>query len=145
MLVAIGADHAGFALKQHILKVLTEAGHEYHDFGTYDDQSVDYPDYGRAVARAVASGQFDRGIAICSTGIGISIVCNKVRGIRAALCCNSFMARRTREHNDANVLCLGAGIVGPDLAADIVHTFLNTEFSGAERHRRRIDKIEGAF
>ena len=144
MRIAIGADHAGFALKQHILKVLGERGEEYRDFGTHDPQSVDYPDYGRAVAKAVASGEFEQGIAICSTGIGISIVCNKVRGIRAALCCDSFMARRSREHNDANVLCLGAGVVGPDLAADIVNTFLDTPFSRAERHQRRINKIEGA-
>jgi ribose 5-phosphate isomerase B len=141
MRIAIGSDHAGFALKQHLLKILNERGDDVTDFGTHDAQSVDYPDYGKHVARGVANGEFDLGVAICSTGVGISIVCNKVKRVRAALCTDPFVARRTREHNNANVLCLGGGIVGPDLAADILVTFLDTPFSGAERHQRRIDKI----
>lgn len=141
MRIAIGSDHAGFALKQYLLTVLSERGDEYRDLGTHDCQSVDYPDFGREVARAVARGEFERGIAICSTGIGISIACNKVRGIRAALCSDTFSARRSREHNNANVLCLGGDIVGLGLAADIVNAWLDTPFGNGERHQRRIDKI----
>jgi ribose 5-phosphate isomerase B len=139
--IAIGSDHAGFTLKQAIISLLTELGHSYEDCGCYDTGSVDYPDIGRPVAEAVSQGRFDHGILICSTGIGMSIVANKVRGIRAALCPDTFSARRAREHNDANVLCLGEWVVGQGLAREIVTTYLCSEFVGG-RHARRVEKIE---
>lgn len=142
-MIAIGSDHGGLALKKAIMKHLSNRGLEYKDFGTYSEQSCDYPEYGRAVALAVASGECERGIAICGTGIGISIAANKVPGIRAALCGDCFSAEATREHNDANVLALGARVVGEGLALKIVDTFLDTPFSNDERHVRRIAKIEG--
>lgn len=142
-MIAIGSDHGGFALKKAIMKHLSDRGLEYKDFGTYTEDSCDYPDFGRAVALAVASGECERGIAICGTGIGISITANKVRGIRAALCGDCFSAEATRAHNDANVLALGARVVGEGLALKIVDTFLDTPFSNDERHIRRISKIEG--
>ncbi len=142
-MIAIGSDHGGFALKQAVMKHLSDRGLEYKDFGTYSEESCDYPEYGRAVALAVASGECERGIAICGTGIGISIAANKVPGIRAALCGDCFSAEATREHNDANVLALGARVVGEGLALKIVDTFLDTPFSNDERHVRRIAKIEG--
>lgn len=142
-MIAIGSDHGGFALKQAVMKHLRDRGLEYKDFGTYSEESCDYPEYGRAVALAVASGEYERGIAICGTGIGISIAANKVPGIRAALCGDCFSAEATREHNDANVLALGARVVGEGLALKIVDTFLDTPFSNDERHVRRIAKIEG--
>jgi len=141
MRIAIGSDHAGFHLKKEVNKLLEELGHEYHDFGTYSTESCDYPDYALAVAQAVASGDFKRGILICATGIGMSMVANKVLGIRAALCHDVFSAHRSREHNDANVLCLGAEVLGEGLALEIVKTWLNSNFSGGERHRQRVDKI----
>ena len=121
---------------------LDARGLEYKDFGTYSDASCDYPVYGKAVAKAVASGECERGIIICGTGIGISIAANKVHGIRAALCGDCFSAEATRQHNDANVLALGARVVGPGLALKIVDTFLDTPFSNGERHIRRIEMIE---
>lgn len=142
-MIAIGSDHGGFALKQAVMKHLRDRGLEYKDFGTYSEESCDYPEYGRAVALAVASGEYERGIAICGTGIGISIAANKVPGIRAALCGDCFSAEATRQHNDANVLALGARVVGEGLALKIVDTFLDTPFSNDERHVRRIAKIEG--
>ena len=142
-MLAIGSDHGGFELKQAIMKHLTERGEEYKDFGTYTPDSCDYPDYGKAVAKAVASGEYTRGILICGTGIGISISANKVPGIRAALCGDCFSAEATRLHNDANILALGARVVGEGLALKIVDTFLDTPFSNDERHIRRISKIEG--
>lgn len=142
-MIAIGSDHGGFALKQAVMKHLRGRGLEYKDFGTYSEESCDYPEYGRAVALAVASGECERGIAICGTGIGISIAANKVPGIRAALCGDCFSAEATRQHNDANVLTLGARVVGEGLALKIVDTFLDTPFSNDERHVRRIAKIEG--
>lgn len=142
-MIAIGSDHGGFALKKAIMKHLSDRGLEYKDFGTYTEDSCDYPDFGRAVALAVASGECERGIAICGTGIGISITANKVRGIRAALCGDCFSAEATRAHNDANILALGARVVGEGLALKIVDTFLDTPFSNDERHIRRISKIEG--
>ena len=142
-MIAIGADHGGFELKRAIIKHLTKRGFEFKDFGTDSPVSCDYPDYGRAVAEAVAAGQCDRGILICGTGIGISISANKVKGIRAAVCTDCFMAEATRSHNDANILALGARVVGEGLALKIVDTFLDTEFSNDERHIRRIEKIEG--
>ena len=141
-MIAIGSDHGGFRLKQVIMKHLESRGEEYYDFGTYSEESCDYPDYGRAVAEAVANGRFERGILICGTGIGISITANKVHGIRAALCGDCFSAEATRQHNDANILALGARVVGEGLALKIVDTFLDTPFSNDERHIRRIAKIE---
>lgn len=142
-MIAIGCDHGGYALKQEIMKHLAERGLEYKDFGTYSEDSCDYPVYGKAVAHAVADGDCDRGILICGTGIGISITANKVPGIRAALCGDCFSAEATRLHNDANILAMGARVVGAGLALKIVDTFLDTPFSGDERHVRRINMIEG--
>ena len=139
-MIAIGSDHGGFELKQKVIAHLKEQGKEVKDFGTYSLDSCDYPDYGRAVGEAVASGQCEKGIVICTTGIGISITANKVPGIRCALCHNTTTARLTREH--ANVLAIGAAMVGEIVAMDIVDTFFATDFSHGERHQRRIDKIE---
>ncbi|MDD6213479.1 MAG: ribose 5-phosphate isomerase B [Clostridiales bacterium] len=141
-MIAIGSDHGGFALKQEVKAYLEKNGLEYKDFGCYDETSCDYPEIGRMVAHAVADGSCEKGIVICGTGIGISIAANKVKGIRAALCTDCFTAQATREHNDANILALGGRVVGPGLALKIVDTFLNTPFSGEERHMRRIEKIE---
>ena len=141
-MIAIGSDHGGFRLKEAIKQHLEKRGLEYKDCGAYSEDSCDYPVYGRAVARAVASGECDRGIAVCGTGIGISITANKVPGIRAALCGDCFSAEATRLHNDANVLALGARVVGEGLALKIVDTFLDTPFSGDQRHIRRISMIE---
>ncbi|SFK88623.1 ribose 5-phosphate isomerase B [Lachnospiraceae bacterium KH1T2] len=140
--IAIGCDHGGLDLKNAVIAHLEEKGYEVKDFGTYTKESCDYPEFAHAVGKSVASGESDQGIVICTTGIGISIAANKVEGIRAALCTNSLMAKMTRLHNDANVLALGAAIVGEGLAMDIVDTFLTTDFSGEERHMRRIRKIE---
>ena len=128
-MIAIGCDHGGFELKKKIMAHLDARGLEYKDFGTYSDASCDYPIYGKAVAKAVASGECERGIVICGTGIGISITANKVPGIRAALCTDCFMAEATRQHNDANILALGGRVVGDGLALKIVDTFLDTPFS----------------
>ena len=141
-MIAIGSDHGGFDLKEAIIVHLKEQGIELKDYGCYDKNSCDYPIYGRAVAEAVANGECDKGIVICTTGIGISITANKVKGIRCALCADTLTARMTREHNDANVLAIGGGIVGPNLGISIVDAFLNTEFSGEEKHRRRVGLIE---
>ena len=141
-MIGIGSDHGGFELKEAVKKHLEERGLEYKDFGTYTPASCDYPVYGRAVAKAVASGECDRGIIICGTGIGISITANKVKGIRAALCSDCFSAQATREHNDANILAMGARVLGEGLALKIVDTFLDTPFSGDPRHVRRISMIE---
>ena len=141
-MIAIGSDHGGFELKKEVMAHLDARGLEYKDFGTYSDASCDYPVYGKAVAKAVASGECERGIIICGTGIGISIAANKVHGIRAALCGDCFSAEATRQHNDANVLALGARVVGPGLALKIVDTFLDTPCSNGERHIRRIEMIE---
>ena len=142
MKIALGCDHGGYELKQFIMKILEKLGYEYEDFGCYSLESCDYPDFGAAAARAVAEGKCDRGIVICTTGIGISISANKVKGIRCALCSDPLSAKMTRLHNDANMLAMGAGIVGENLALEIVETFLNTPFSGEERHSRRISLIE---
>ena len=139
MRIAVGCDHRGRDLKQIVIKLLTEAKHDYQDFGTNSDEPVDYPDIARQVGEAVAAGQYDFGILICGTGIGMSMAANKVRGIRAALCYNAFAASRARQHNDANVLCLSAE-EGMELAPEIVETFLTTPFEGG-RHQRRVDKI----
>ena len=139
-MIAIGCDHGGYELKQFIMKYLDERGLAYKDYGTYTEESCDYPVYGEAVARAVAGGECDRGIIICGTGIGISITANKVKGIRAALCGDCYSAEYTRRHNDANILALGARTVGSGLALKIVETFLNTAFEGG-RHARRVALI----
>lgn len=141
-MIAIGSDSGGFDLKEAVIKHLEEKGVDVNDMGCYDKSPCDYPVYGKAVARAVADGSCERGIVICTTGIGISIVANKVKGIRAALCADTFSAKMTRLHNDANVLAMGAGIIGSKLAFEIVDTFLDTPFSGEERHVRRIGQIE---
>ena len=139
MRIAVGCDHRGRNLKQTVIKLLAEAQHEYKDFGTNSDESVDYPDIAREVGEAVAGGQYEHGILICGTGIGMSIAANKVRGIRAALCHNAFAARRARQHNDANILCLSEE-EGMESAPEIINTFLTTPFEGG-RHQRRVDKI----
>ncbi|MBO8129409.1 MAG: ribose 5-phosphate isomerase B [Peptococcaceae bacterium] len=142
MRVAVASDHGGFHLKKVVLQYLEELGIEYRDFGTYSEASCDYPDVARPAAEAVARGEYDRGIIICGTGIGVSIVANKVPGVRAALCHDTFSARMSREHNDANVLTMGERVIGPGLARDIVAVWLRTEFQGG-RHARRVNKISG--
>ena len=139
MRIAIGSDHRGFTLKQLIIKLITEAGYGYEDFGCYSSESVDYPDIALKVAEAVAKGDFDRGILICGTGLGMSIAANKVKGIRAAMCYNVFSARRARKHNDANICCLAAE-EGKARVPAIIETFLTTDFEGG-RHQERLNKI----
>ena len=141
-MLAIGCDHAGYELKQEIIRHLEEKGIACKDFGCYSEEAVDYPVYGKLVGHAVADGECEKGILICGTGIGISMAANKTKGIRCALCSEPLSAKMTRLHNNANVLAMGAGLIGPNMANEIVDTFLNTEFSGDERHQRRIDLIE---
>ena len=141
-MIALGCDHGGYEMKQEVIKFLKEKNLEYKDYGCYSLDSCDYPEYAKAVANAVASGECEKGILICGTGIGISIAANKVKGIRAALCHDTFSAQATREHNDANILAMGARVIGPGLALKIVDTFLETPFSNDERHIRRINMIE---
>lgn len=141
-MIGIGSDHGGFDLKQSVIGYLKEQGIEYKDFGCMDKSSCDYPIYGRAVAEAVAKGECEKGIVICTTGIGISMTANKVPGVRCALCADTVSAKLTRLHNDANVLAMGGGIIGENLALSIVDTFLHTDFSGEERHQRRVNLIE---
>ena len=140
MKVAIGCDHGGLHLKEDIKSLLADGGYEVTDFGTNSTDSVDYPDIAVPVANAVANGEFDRGILICGTGIGIGIAANKVKGIRAALCHDTFSAHASREHNNANILTMGARIIGPALPRDVVKIWLTTEFEGG-RHERRVAKI----
>ena len=140
MRIAIGCDHRGLNLKMAIMELLSEQGHEYEDLGCYDTGSVDYPDTGGKVAQAVAKRRVDHGILVCSTGIGMSIAANKVPGVRAALCHDTFSAQRSRAHNDANVLCLGEWVVGEGLAKEIVKAYLAAEFEGG-RHARRLEKV----
>lgn len=142
-MIGIGSDHGGYELKQAVIKHLEEKGHAVKDYGCYSEESCDYPVYAKAVAEGILKDEVKQGILICGTGIGISIAANKVPGIRAALCTDCFCAEATRQHNNANVLALGGRVVGAGLAVKIVDTFLHTEFSGAERHQRRIDLIEG--
>lgn len=140
MRIALGCDHRGLEMKQAIMGLLKELGHEYKDFGTYTTDSVDYPDIARQVAEAVAAGEFEHGVLICASGIGMCIAANKVKGIRAALCCGTFGADRARRHNDANVLCLGADTMEIPSSLDIVKVYLTTTFEGG-RHLRRLEKI----
>jgi ribose 5-phosphate isomerase B len=140
MKVAIGCDHGGYYLKEEIKRYLQDTGVEYKDFGSYSDESCDYPDYAKLVAGAVATGECTHGILICGTGIGMSIAANKVPGIRAALCHDCFSAKATREHNDSNVLCMGERVIGRGLAMEIVKLWLSTDFISG-RHQKRIDKI----
>lgn len=139
-MIAVACDHGGLELKEKIKAHLIETGYEVRDFGTDSPESCDYPDYGAPAARAVAAGECEKGILICTTGIGMSLVANKVKGIRCGLCSDPLSASLTRRHNDTNVLALGAGIVGPNLALEIVDTWLTTEFEGG-RHSRRIGKV----
>lgn len=140
MKIALGCDHGGYDLKQHVIKVLEGLGHEVEDFGCHSLESCDYPDFGAAAARAVAEGTCDRGIVICTTGIGISIVANKIRGIRCAHCADCLQAEMTRRHNDANMMAIGAGFTGPDMAERMVEVFLSAAFEGG-RHARRVEKM----
>lgn len=141
-MLAIGCDQGGYSLKLEVIKYLEEKGIEYKDCGTYSEDAVDYPVYARKVVKEILSGNCEKGILICGTGIGISITANRYKGIRAALCGDCFSAEATRQHNDANILAMGARVVAPGLALKIVDTFLNTPFSGAERHARRIRMID---
>ena len=141
MKIAIGCDHGGYLLKQDILIWLEENDYEFEDFGCYNTESVDYPIYAEKVARAVASGECEKGIVICTTGIGVSMAANKVKGIRCALCGDSYSAEMTRRHNDANVLAMGAGIIGPNMAKKITEVFLTTAFEGV-RHARRVGLLD---
>ncbi|MBO5282841.1 MAG: ribose 5-phosphate isomerase B [Lachnospiraceae bacterium] len=141
-MIAIGSDHGGYELKQNVIRYLEDKVIPYQYFGCNSRDSVDYPIYGKAVAHAVADGVCEKGIVICTTGIGISIAANKGPKVRCALCSDTLSAKMTRLHNDANVLALGGGMIGPNLALDIVETFLNTPFSGEEKHQRRVNLLE---
>ena len=141
MKIAIGCDHGALALKEAMIAHLEKKGYEVKDFGTYTYDSCDYPDFAGAAAKAVASGECDKGIVMCTTGIGVSITCNKVKGIRCALLSDVMSARMTREHNDTNMMAIGAAVTGQLLALEIADTWLGTEFSHGERHQRRIDKM----
>ena len=140
-MIALACDHGAFDLNQAIMKHLDKRGLAYQDFGCFDKTSCDYPDFAGPAAKAVASGECDRGIVVCTTGIGVSITANKVKGVRCALLSDVMSARLTREHNDTNMMAIGAGVTGEMLALEIVDTWLDTEFSHAERHQRRIDKM----
>ena len=140
MKIALGCDHGGYDLKQHVIKVLEGLGHEIEDFGCHSKESCDYSDFGAAAARAVAEGSCDRGIVICTTGIGISITANKVKGVRCAHCADCLQAEMTRRHNDANMMAIGAGFTGPNMAERMVEVFLSTELEGG-RHARRVEKM----
>jgi len=141
MKIAIAADHGGFPLKDKIKEELARQGHEVLDLGTNSSDPVDYPDYARALAAAVLDGRAERGVLLCGSGAGASVAANKVRGIRAAVCHDTFSAHQAVEDDDVNVLCLGARVIGPELAKDLVRTYLAARFSGLERHRRRLEKI----
>jgi len=142
MRIAIGADHAGYVLKDRVARILREDGHDVLDLGTFNGEEVDYPDYAQSVGQAVQRGDAERGILLCGSGVGAAIAANKLWGIRAALCHDSYSAHQSVEHDDSNVLCLGPRVIGEDLALDLVHGWLNARFTGAERHRRRLAKIE---
>ncbi len=142
MRIAIGSDHGGFELKEYLKKYLDKKGIKYKDLGTFSTKSCDYPDFGSKVGAAVGYGDFEKGLLICTTGIGMSIVANKIKGIRASLCHDVFSARYAREHNDANILTLGGRVIDSGLAKEIVKVWLNTDFSGEERHLKRLNKIK---
>ncbi|HEM61006.1 MAG TPA: ribose 5-phosphate isomerase B [Chloroflexi bacterium] len=141
MRIAIASDHGGYHLKAELVDLLTKLGHLCDDLGTHSAEAVDYPDYARIVAQGVAEGAYDRGILVCGTGQGMAITANKVKGVRAAVCQDTYSARMSREHNNANVLCLGGRVLGGGLAADVVKAWLEAGFSGEQRHRRRLGKI----
>ena len=141
-MIALASDHGGYELKCRLIGHLEERGISYHDYGCYSTESCDYPDFAKQAAEAVANGECEKGVVICTTGIGISIAANKVKGVRCALCGDSFSAKMTRLHNDANMLETGAGIVGPNLALEILDVFLDTPFSEEEKHARRVAKLE---
>lgn len=141
-MIALGCDHGGFGLMKEVIQYLEEQKIEYKNFGTYSEQSCDYAEFAKKVAHAIADGECEKGVLICGTGIGISITANKIKGIRAALCSDCFSAKMTRLHNDANILAMGARVVGAGLAIEILKAFLETEFSNEERHIRRIAQIE---
>lgn len=140
MKIIIGSDHGGFSLKEHLKQYLVAKGHEVEDYGTTNEESVDYPDYAQKVGEAVAAGKAEQGILVCGTGIGMSIAANKVKGVRAALCDNCYSAQKAREHNNANVMCLGERVLGRGFAEQIVDTYLATDFLGG-RHAKRVEKI----
>lgn len=142
MKIAIGADHGGFEYKQKLIEHLVNSGYKIEDFGTYSTNACDYPIIAKRVAESIVNKKCERGILICGTGIGMSIAANKIKGIRAALCGDTFSARATRAHNDSNILCLGQRVIGEQLAIDITDVWLNTEFSNDERHKNRINMIE---
>jgi ribose 5-phosphate isomerase B len=143
MRISVAADHGGFPLNERVIEELRAAGHEIEDFGTHDgEQPDDYPDYALAVGKSVQSGRAEIGILICGSGVGASVAANKLRGVRAALCGDTYSAHQSREHDDCNVLCLGARVVGRELALEIVRAFVNARFTGEERHRRRLAKIK---
>ncbi|HEY9784615.1 MAG TPA: ribose 5-phosphate isomerase B [Candidatus Obscuribacterales bacterium] len=139
--IALGADHGGYVLKEKIKEFLQEHGNYVQDFGTFSEESVDYPDYALLVGEAIVGGTADLGILICGSGVGVTVAANKIRGIRAGMCHDTFSAHQGREDDDTNVLCLGARVIGPNLALDIVKTWLDAKFSGAERHIRRLRKV----
>ncbi|HEX8131001.1 MAG TPA: ribose 5-phosphate isomerase B [Pyrinomonadaceae bacterium] len=142
MKIAIGADHGGYPLNEHIIEILKGAGHDIIDFGTHDGtQPDDYPDYAVKVGEAVCDGAAECGIIICGSGVGASVAANKLRGVRAALCADTYSAHQSREHDDCNVLCLGARVVGIEVATEIVRAFVDARFNGEERHQRRLDKV----
>ena len=142
MKIALGCDHGGYEMKEQIKTWLTEMGYEYEDFGCYSTASCDYPEFAAAAARAVAGGSCEKGIVVCTTGIGISIAANKIKGIRCAHCADCLQAQLTREHNDANMMAIGAGFTGPNMAKEMVKVFLTTAFSGGERHVRRVNGVK---
>lgn len=142
MKIAVACDHGGLNLKKAMMAYVEKLGHEIKDFGTYDNSSCDYPDFACAAAEAVASGECERGIVVCSSGIGVSIVANKVPGVRCAHCHDLYCAKYTRLHNDANMIAFGEKVLGEGIMQEIVYTFLNTEYEGGERHDRRIAKIK---
>jgi ribose 5-phosphate isomerase B len=142
MHIGIGCDHAGFEAKEEIGDLLGELGHDVEDYGTHDDTSTDYPDFARRVGRAIVEEEVERGILLCGSGIGVAVAANKISGIRASVCHDTYSARQGVRHDDLNVLCLGARVVGPDLMDELVRAFVDAEFSGAERHRRRLRKVD---
>jgi ribose 5-phosphate isomerase B len=142
MIVAVACDHGGFPLKARVNEVITAAGHEVLDLGTNSPVAVDYPDYARALGEAIQQGRADRGVLLCGSGVGACVAANKMRGIRAGICHDTYSAHQGVEHDDMNVLCLGARIIGPELAPELVRAFVGARFSGEERHARRLDKVK---